>query len=131
MLEYIYIHIDCSLRQEWGKLSFDFYLVINCISMTVPDQGRGASGAPPLKLEKKKKKKIAVKSWFFTRNTPEMFAPPSARRNFFKCAPLNLKSWIRPCRLFPVNKDWCLCTSEPIPSKQRLGYLFVHLNYLY
>ena len=29
-----------------------------------------------------------------------MFVPPSARRNFFKCAPpppLALKSWIRPC----------------------------------
>ena len=24
----------------------------------------------------------------FTRNTPKFFAPPSARRNFFKCAPL-------------------------------------------
>jgi hypothetical protein len=28
-----------------------------------------------------------VKSWFFTWNTPNIFAPPSARRNFFKCAP--------------------------------------------
>jgi hypothetical protein len=37
---------------------------------------------------------------FLTRNTAKMFAPPSARRNFFKCAPPNLKSWIRP---------WCLC----------------------
>ena len=43
---------------------------------------------PPLKLEK-----IwfgGVKSWFFTRNTPKFFAPPSARRNFVKCAPLTL-----------------------------------------
>jgi hypothetical protein len=31
---------------------------------------------------------FGVKSWFFTRNTPNIFAPPSARRNFFKCAPL-------------------------------------------
>jgi hypothetical protein len=29
---------------------------------------------------------FGVNSWFFTRNTPKMFAPPSARR----------KSWIRP-----------------------------------
>jgi hypothetical protein len=29
----------------------------------------------------------SVKSWFFTRNTQTIFAPPSARRNFFKCAP--------------------------------------------
>jgi hypothetical protein len=28
-----------------------------------------------------------VKSWIFTRNTPNIFVPPSARRNFFKCAP--------------------------------------------
>ena len=50
---------------------------------------------PPLKLVK-----IwfffGVNSWFFTRNTPKIFAPPSARRNFFKCAPPNLKAWIRP-----------------------------------
>ena len=39
---------------------------------------------------------FVVKSWFFTRNTPTFFAPPSARRDFFKCAPPNLKSWIRP-----------------------------------
>jgi hypothetical protein len=39
---------------------------------------------------------FCVKWWFFTRNTPKMFAPPSARRNFLKCAPPNLKSWIRP-----------------------------------
>jgi hypothetical protein len=30
----------------------------------------------------------SVKSWFFTRFTPTNFAPPSARCNFFKCAPL-------------------------------------------
>jgi hypothetical protein len=39
---------------------------------------------------------FGVKSWFFTRNTPKIFAPPSTRRNFFKCAPPNFKSWIRP-----------------------------------
>jgi hypothetical protein len=27
----------------------------------------------------------------------KLFAPPSARRNFFMCAPPNLKFWIRPC----------------------------------
>jgi hypothetical protein len=30
---------------------------------------------------------FGVKSWFFTRNTPKNFAPPLARRNFFKCPP--------------------------------------------
>jgi hypothetical protein len=42
--------------------------------------------APPLKLENIWF--FGVKSWFFTRNTTKFFAPPSARRNFFKCAPL-------------------------------------------
>ena len=32
---------------------------------------------------------FGVKSCFCTRNTPKMFAPPSARPNFFKCAPPN------------------------------------------
>ena len=57
--------------------------------------------APPLKLEK---------IWFFWRKIvifhtkyPKIFTPPSARRNFFKCAPPpNLKSWIRPCDLLNV-----------------------------
>jgi hypothetical protein len=31
---------------------------------------------------------FGIKSWFFTRNTPKFFAPPSALRNFSKCAPL-------------------------------------------
>ena len=35
----------------------------------------------------KKSDFFGVKSWFFTRNTPKFFAPPSARRNFLKCAP--------------------------------------------
>jgi hypothetical protein len=41
-----------------------------------------------------------VKSWFFTRKKNKIFAPPSARRNFFKCAPPSLKSWIRPWLLY-------------------------------
>ena len=40
------------------------------------DPGGGAPGArPPLKLEKIWF--VGVKSWFFTRNTPTIFAPPS------------------------------------------------------
>ena len=54
---------------------------------------RGRIRRPPPKIGKNK--------IFFTRNTPKVFAPPSARRNIFKCAPPppspNLKSWIRPC----------------------------------
>ena len=30
---------------------------------------------------------LCVKSWFFTRNTPNIFAPPSARRDFFSVHP--------------------------------------------
>ena len=42
-------------------------------------------GPPPLKLEKIEF--FGVKSWFFTQNTPQIFAPPSTRRNFFKRPP--------------------------------------------
>ena len=41
--------------------------------------------APPLRLEKIWF--FGVKSWFFTRNAPKIFVPPSDRRNFFKYAP--------------------------------------------
>jgi hypothetical protein len=55
---------------------------------------RGGGGrtrhVPPLKLEK------IWFFWVFTQNTPKIFAPPSARCNFFKSASPNLKSWIRP-----------------------------------
>ena len=47
---------------------------------------------PPLKLEKIWF--FCVKSWFFTRNTPKKFAPPSTRHDFFSVHPPNLKSWI-------------------------------------
>jgi hypothetical protein len=40
---------------------------------------------------------FGIKSWFFTQNTPKIFAPPSARCNFFKYAPsASLKSWSCP-----------------------------------
>jgi hypothetical protein len=56
------------------------------VSYTGADPGGGgAPGAPPLKLEKTWF--FGVKSWFFTRNTPKIFAPTSDRRKFFKCAP--------------------------------------------
>ena len=58
------------------------------------DLGGEAPGAPP--PPKKKLEKIwffGVKSWFFTRNTPKIFAPPSARRNFFKYAPPPPLTW--------------------------------------
>jgi hypothetical protein len=61
-------------------------------------QGR-IQGSQPARAPPKIGKNMiffGVKSWFFTRNTPKTFAPPSARHNLFKCAPPNLKSWIRP-----------------------------------
>ena len=58
--------------------------------------GGCAPGAPPPPLKLEKIWIFGVKSWFFTRNTPTIFALPSARRNFFNCASPNLKSWIRP-----------------------------------
>ena len=57
--------------------------------------GEGEHGALPPKIGKDMIF-FCVKWWFFTRNTPKIFAPPSARRNFLKFAPPNLKSWIRP-----------------------------------
>ena len=61
------------------------------------------SPPPPLKLEKIWF--FGVKSWFFTRNTPKIITPPSTRRNFFMCAPPNLKSWIRYCRVPKTTKN--------------------------
>ena len=47
---------------------------------------QGAPLAPPLKLENIWL--FGIKSLFFTRNTPKIFAPPFSRRNFIKRAPL-------------------------------------------
>jgi hypothetical protein len=72
--------------------------VLDC-SLDSPLQGWIQGGctrhATPLKLEKIWF--FGIKSWFFTRITPTIFVPPSARRNFFKCARPNLKSWSCPC----------------------------------
>ena len=55
--------------------------------MEFRDGSRGGCtrSAPPLKLEKIWF--FGIKSWFFTRNTPTIFAPPSARHNFFYMHP--------------------------------------------
>jgi hypothetical protein len=77
-----------------SKMYFKRFLATNnkCISVIA----HSTQDPPPLKLEKILF--FGLKSWFFTRNTPKMFAPPSARRNFCKCAPPppNLESRIRP-----------------------------------
>jgi hypothetical protein len=86
---------------------------------------------PPLKLENKFWRKIVifhtkypknfrtplrnwkkiwffgVKSWFFIRNTPTIFAPPSARRNFLKWAPL---TWNPGSAHEIVGKTCAMCT---------------------
>ena len=43
----------------------------------------GSRGAHPAPHKIEKILFFGVKSWFFTRNTPTIFAPPYARRNFF------------------------------------------------
>jgi hypothetical protein len=52
-------------------------------------QGGGGGSSPPQPPPPPKIGKhmifFGVKSWFFTWNTPKIFAPPSARRNFFNC----------------------------------------------
>ena len=55
-----------------------------CVSIQAGADPGGRGLDAPLKLEKIWF--FGVKSWFFTQNTQKMFAPPSARRNFFKCA---------------------------------------------
>jgi len=49
---------------------------------------------------------FGVKSWFFTRNTPKMFAPPSVRRNFFKCPPLTWNRGSAPGINPPTCHKW-------------------------
>ena len=64
---------------------------------------QGAHPPPPPPLELEKIRFFGVKSWFFTRNTPKVFAPPFAQRNFLSAPPPpppppNLKCWIRPLK---------------------------------
>ena len=67
------------------------------ISSSMIFQGRIQWGGGTLKLEKIWF--FGVKSWFFTRNTPKIFAPPSARPNFFKCTPLTWNAGSAPAFL--------------------------------
>jgi hypothetical protein len=66
----------------WAGFELTALVVIGTVQGWI--QGGAPGCAPPLKLEKIWF--FGVKSWFFTRNTPKHFAPPSARCNFFKCA---------------------------------------------
>jgi hypothetical protein len=85
---------------------------------------RGGSALPPLKLEKIRF--FGTKSWFFTRNTPKIFAPPSARCNWFRfwwnilCqnaveihdSPHGNKQSCKVIRKLPCKmlEEFCICT---------------------
>jgi hypothetical protein len=56
---------------------------------------------------------FCVKSWFFTRNTQKMFAPPSARRKFLSAPPLTWNPGSAPETI--LQKLWYLVTD--------IGYL--------
>ena len=94
--------------------AWDSHRNVADLKQLLRSQPRG--GGVPLKLEKIWF--FGVKSWFFTRNTQQNFAPPSARHNFFKCTPPNLKSWICPCS--PL-----LYESNDLPEIQRVALLWL------
>ena len=74
-------------RTSWSlRGNIVLIYTINVFMMRVCVSGANSGRAHPLKLEKNMIfwLKIVI---FFTRYTPKFFAPPSARRNFFKCAP--------------------------------------------
>ena len=64
---------------------------------------------------------FGVKSWFFTRNTPNIFAPPSARRNFFKLTIVSLLCLMMAlyCIIF-LNNDW---RSSALFNKTNIIYM--------
>ena len=55
------------------------------LNRSITRGGSRGEGGGTLKLEKIWF--FGVNTWFFTRYTQTNFAPPSARRNFFKCPP--------------------------------------------
>ena len=71
-----------SLLQKWN---YRLVLVYRYTGADPGEHTRTLPPPPPVKLEKIWF--FGVKSWFFTQNTPQIFAPPFARRNFFKSAP--------------------------------------------
>ena len=73
------------------KMYYKMKYIMNSIQMyamklySFGSRGRAHPACAPLKL--KKIRFFGIKSWFFTRNTPKIFVPHSARCNFFKFAP--------------------------------------------
>ena len=81
------------------------------------------------------------RSWFFTRNTPTFFALPSARRDFFKCAPPpNLKSWIRPWNKYIKNNlivitlrlhmHWKFCFNFLMKKQKKMSFWSPTIDYI-
>jgi hypothetical protein len=56
----------------------------------------------------------------------DFFAPPSARRKIFKCAPPNLKSWIRPCYCL-LSKTFHLFMNK-VCLKWNLGFSRIYIR---
>ena len=116
---------DCPLFFLYGPL---FLMKIptvmhNYKSGADPGGRGGAPGARPPKIGKNIN--FWVKSWFFTRNIPKIYAPPSARRDFFvNCAPPpHLKSWIRLCKCYMLCQSRICIVYYLNPSANT--YLFV------
>ena len=105
-IKLVFVAIPLSM-QHWrdrAKIGWLGFRILYPSWATCPGTDPGGGTSPKIG----KNMIFCVKSWFFTRNTPNIFAPSTARRDFFKCAyPPNLKSWIRAWYL-PVD----LCFSE-------------------
>jgi hypothetical protein len=82
---------------------------------------------------------FGVKSWFFTRNTPKIFAPPFARRNFYKCVPLTWNPGSAPVILimscytgfFKVRRGWQSLNTGPrfyLRLICRTGWLWIYTS---
>jgi hypothetical protein len=69
-------------------ISFNQHIHIWYLKLQGWIQGMGGVHPARATLKLEKIRFFCVKSWFFTRNTPKLFAPPSARRNFFSVHPL-------------------------------------------
>ena len=113
--------ILCLVHFIWRNYGNFYYSIWKGDAGADPWEG-GAPDAPPLKLGKIWF--FSVKSWFFTRNTPKIFAPPSARRDFFKYAPISWKSWIRPWDVSTKGK----ITLSEIREPYRRHWTYTELN---
>ena len=84
----------CSICSDMTKIRVVLSLYSLVLTLIVYTRGRIRGDTRQLEKNRIFWCKIVI---FFTRNTPNIFALPSARRNYFYMHPLNLKSWIRPC----------------------------------